>query len=60
MFTKKKKKKKENFVNLFVNACILGCKAQFGVLVYDTYAWFFFPSILKLHFLVKIENGLMF
>jgi hypothetical protein len=50
---------KLNFVNIFLNACILGCEAHFGVLVYDTYVWFFF-SILELHFLVKFENGLMF
>jgi hypothetical protein len=39
------KKIKENFVNIFLNACILGCEAHFGVLVYDTYVWFFFLHI---------------
>jgi hypothetical protein len=44
---------KEHFVNLFLNACILGFKAHFGVLVYDTYVWFFF---LHLRVAFSCEN----
>jgi hypothetical protein len=32
---------KKNWI-IFVNACILGCKANFGLLIYHTSIWFFF------------------
>jgi len=38
----------------------LGYRASFGVLVYHTFIWGFFFPILGLHFVVKIENGLVF
>ncbi len=34
----------EEFVNCFVNACILGCKVSFGVLVYHTLLLLLFSS----------------
>jgi hypothetical protein len=49
----------EKNINLFVNACILGYRASFGVLVYHTSIWFF-SSISKLHVFVKTENGPIF
>jgi hypothetical protein len=32
----------ENIINIFVNACILGYRAGFGVSIYHTSIWFFF------------------
>jgi hypothetical protein len=49
----------EKIIIFFVNACILRYRASFGALVYHISIWFF-SSISKLHFFVKIENGPIF
>jgi hypothetical protein len=41
----------EKTINIFVNACILGYRAGFGVSIYHTSIWFF------LHFKTAFSYG---